>query len=72
MITAIKLVEADGTHYIDVSMDGETKRRGPFPDADAASAAAAQFAAIFRRFKWPVTQAAPTPAGRQQRVRFHP
>jgi hypothetical protein len=36
----IRPTEIDGKHWVDVILDGEMRRHGPFPDADAAEAAA--------------------------------
>ena len=73
-MTDIQPIEIDGKHYIDVVVDGqELQRRGPFQDAEAAEATAAQLASFCRGLlRQPVNiGAAPTPHKSQQRER-HP
>ena len=45
----IRLIEAAGTHYVGVIMDGcELERRGPFFSSDEAEAMAVRVAAVCR------------------------
>jgi hypothetical protein len=63
MTIDIQLVETDGVHWVNLSMDGhEMERRGPYPDADTAEAMAMRIAAVCRAMHTEVHHAAPTPA----------
>ena len=64
-MTDIQPIEIDGKHYIDGVVDGqELQRRGPFQNAEAAEATAAQLASFCRGLlRGPVhVGAAPTAA----------
>jgi hypothetical protein len=59
MSVHIQPARLDGEFWVDVSMDGETRRHGPFPDADKAEIMAVRLAAICRAVNAEVTMAAP-------------
>ena len=53
-VTNITAVEADGQHWVKVTLDGREKRHGPYSSANEAEAMANKFAAVCRLFgDWP-------------------
>ena len=64
-VTNITAVEADGQHWVKVTLDGCEKRHGPYSSANEAEAMANKFAAVCRLFgDWP---AAPPAAAARER-----
>jgi hypothetical protein len=59
MNVSIQPARLDGEHYVDVILDGETSRHGPFAGAGEAEVMAVRFAAICRALHAEVVMAAP-------------